>query len=158
LAAAVGEDKRVRSTTTTMNDQIAATLRQERVVAWLSGALGVIALVLSAVGLYGVTRYSVESRRRELGIRLMLGSEPARVIWLTLKRVGLLVGCGLTAGVLASLLATRYIASLLFGVQARDPLTLVSAAAVLALVGLLAACRPLRSAIRINPIDVLREG
>jgi predicted lysophospholipase L1 biosynthesis ABC-type transport system permease subunit len=158
VAAAIGEDTRVRSITTTMSDQIAATLRQERVVAWLSGALGVIALVLSAVGLYGVTRHSVESRRRELGIRLMLGSAPSGVVAITLRRVGLLVGCGLIAGVLASLLATRYISTLLFDVQPRDPLTLVLAAATLALVGLIAAWQPVRSATRIDPVDVLRQG
>jgi putative ABC transport system permease protein len=157
LAAAIGDDKRVRSVTTTMSSQIAASVRQERLVAWLSGALGALALVLSAVGLYGVTEYAIASRRRELGIRLMLGSDPARLVATTLGRVGLVVGCGLAAGVLASLLSTRYIATLLFGVKARDPLTLGLAAAVLTLVAAIAAWRPIRGATRIDPVEVLRQ-
>ena len=158
ISAAVGADSRLRSTTTTMSEQIAGTIRQERIVAWLSGALGGIALALASVGLYGVTRYSVESRRRELGIRLMLGSDPAGVVWLTLKRVALMIGGGLGAGAFLSLWATRYIATLLFGVRPKDPSTIATAIALLVIVSMLAAWRPVRRATRIDPLEVLREG
>jgi putative ABC transport system permease protein len=158
VSAAVGQDRRLRLVTTTYSDQIAGTLRQEQLVAWLSGSLGAMALALAAVGLYAVTKYSVESRRRELGIRLMLGSEAASLMWLTLKRVGLLVASGLVGGTVASLWASRFIATLLFGVEPRDLATVAAAAGLLTTVGLLAAWRPVRSATRIDPVEVFRNG
>jgi putative ABC transport system permease protein len=158
VSAAVAQDRRLRVVTTTYRDQIAGTLRQERLVAWLSGSLGGIALALAALGLYAVTMYSVQARRHELGIRLMLGSAANGLVWLTLKRVGVLIGSGLVGGTIATLWACRFIATLLFGVQPRDLGTVAAAAALLTLVGLIAAWRPVRSATRIDPVEVLRHG
>ena len=156
VSAAVGEDRRFRLVTTTYAAQVAGSLRQERLVASLSGSLGLIALVLAAVGLYGVTRHTVQSRRRELGIRLMLGSDPPAIAWLTLRRVAGLVGAGLAAGTILSFLSSHFIAGLLFAVQPHDFPTLAGAAVLLTMSGGLAAWRPLRQAARIDPVEVLR--
>jgi ABC-type antimicrobial peptide transport system permease subunit len=123
----------------------------------LSGFLGALALLLAGLGLYGVMSYAVSRRRMELGIRLALGAAPRAVVRLVLTRVGLLVGAGVVAGAAASLWLARFVAPLLYGLQPRDPVTLLAAALTLAAVGALAAWLPARRASRIDPAVVLRE-
>ncbi|MBZ5557808.1 MAG: ABC transporter permease [Acidobacteriia bacterium] len=137
-------------------DQVDASLTQERVVAQLSGFFGALALLLAGLGLYGVTAYAVSRRRREIGIRVALGAAPAGVVRLVLSRVTMLVGLGVVIGTGVSLWASRYVASLLYGLQPRDPATLSGAVVVLAVVGGLAAWLPARRASRIDPAVVLR--
>ncbi len=91
----------------------------------LSGFLGALALLLAGLGLYGVMSYAVSRRRTELGIRLALGAAPRAVVRLVLARVGLLVGAGVVAGAAASLWLSRFVAPLLYGLQPRDPVTLL---------------------------------
>lgn len=142
-----------------MRDFERATMAQERLVAGLSGAFGVLALVLASIGLYGVTSYSVNRRRGEIGIRMALGAGPGRVIRLILTRVGWLVALGVVLGATLSVWASRFIAtSLLFGIESRDPSTLITAAVVLITVGILAGWLPARRAGRIDPTTVLRES
>jgi putative ABC transport system permease protein len=139
-------------------DQVNAALVQERVVAMLSGFFGGLALLLSALGLYGVTSYAVSRRRTEIGIRMALGAAPAGVVRLVLRRVVMLVAIGVIVGAAVSLWAAHLVTTLLFGLQPRDPATLAAAIAVLAVIGALAGWLPARRASRIDPARVLREG
>ncbi len=136
---------------------VAAALRQERLVAMLASIFGSIALLLSAIGLYGVTSYSVIRRRVEIGIRLALGAEPRAAVRLVLRRALFVIGAGLAAGTAMSVWLSRYIAPLLYGVQPHSPAALVAAAVTLAGVGLASAWLPARRAAHVDPAIVLRE-
>jgi len=139
-------------------DQVNASLTQERLVATLSGFFGGLALLLAGLGLYGVTAYAVSRRRTEIGIRMALGAAPSGVIWLVLSRVTVLVGIGVVVGAGVSVWASQFVASLLYGLQPRDPVTLVGSAVTLAAVGALAGWLPARRASRIDPAEVLRDS
>jgi putative ABC transport system permease protein len=139
-------------------EQVNNSLIQERVVAMMSGFFGGLALLLAGLGLYGVTSYAVNRRRTELGIRLALGAGPGGVIRLVLRRVAILVSLGVILGSAVSLWVGRFVTTLLYGLQPRDPLTLAGAAVVLVLIGVLAGWLPARRASRIDPARVLREG
>jgi len=141
-----------------LDEQVSGLAVSERIVAMLSGFFGALALLLASVGLYGVTSYGVNSRRTEIGIRIALGADTSSVVLLILRRVALLVGLGIAAGALVSLWASKYVGSMLYGLDARDPLTFAGAAVTLALVGALAAWLPARRATRIDPCEVLRES
>jgi predicted permease len=140
----------------TLRDQVDASLTQERLIAMLSGFFAGLALLLAGVGVYGVTAHAVNRRRPEIGVRIALGSAPGAVVRLVLRRVMLLVGLGSLFGGVASFWAARFVGSLLFGVEARDPATLAAAAGVLVVTGLLAGAVPAWRASRVNPTTVLR--
>ena len=135
-----------------------AALSRERLVARLSGFFGVLALLLAALGLYGVTSYSVSRRHTELGIRMALGTTPAAVVRIVLSRVALLVGSGLAVGVVVSWWASRFAGALLYGLEPRDLPTLGGAVLVLSGVAGVAAWLPARRAARIDPASVLRDA
>jgi predicted permease len=163
LARAVGDriarvNQDIGVTFMPLKQQVGAALVQERITAMLSGSFGALALLLSAVGLYGVTAYAVNRRRTEIGIRMAIGAAPARVIRLVLARVTILLSLGLVIGVSASVWAARFVAALLYGLEPRDPVTIVSAAAILGLVGAFAGWLPAYRASRIDPAEVLREA
>jgi predicted permease len=139
-------------------DQVNAAITQERVVATLSGFFGALALLLAALGLYGITAYAVSRRNIELGIRMALGTSPAGVVRLVLSRVALLVGGGIAAGSVVALWAVSFVGSLLFGVDPRDPVTIVAAVGVLTVTAAVAGWIPARRAARIDPAQVLRDG
>ena len=141
-----------------LSDQVAGTLTQERLVANLSTFFGALALLLAALGLYGVTSYAVNRRRAEIGIRMALGANGSDVVRLVLGRVALLVAIGIATGAAMSLWASRFVEALLYGLEPRDPSTFIAAALVLAGVGLLAGGLPAWRATRIDPTTVLREG
>jgi putative ABC transport system permease protein len=141
-----------------LSDNVEAALQQERLVALLSGFFGALALLLSALGLYGVTSYAVMRRRAEIGVRIALGAAPARVVRLVLRRTLVLVVVGTCAGAAASVWASQFVSPLLFGVQPRDADTLLSAIIVLALIAAIAGWVPARSASRLDPARILREG
>ena len=131
-------------------------LVQERLVATLSGFFGALALLLSALGLYGITAYAVSQRRTELGIRLAVGASPNGVMRLVLGRSALLVGGGLAVGAAASWWLARFVDALVYGAPARDPATAAAAAAGLVTIGTLAAWLPARRVARLDPARVLR--
>jgi len=158
VAAITKVDPTLLLTVRTVRDQVDAALTQERLVAMLAGFFGVLALLLAGIGVYGVTAYGVHRRRTELGLRMALGAAPAGVLRLVLRRVALLTGLGVLAGGAASFWAARFIGSLLYGLEPRDPSTFAAAAAVLALVGLLAGAIPAWRAARVDPSVVLRRG
>jgi putative ABC transport system permease protein len=159
VAAAIGDVNRDLSLTfRPLSDQVNASVIQERLVAMLSGFFGALALLLAGLGLYGVTSYAVSRRRTEIGIRMALGAEPAGVVRLVLRRVAVLVGMGIIAGAGASLWASRFVATLLYGTKPWDVSTLTAGIVVLAAIGALAGFLPARRASRIDPARVLREG
>jgi putative ABC transport system permease protein len=137
-------------------DQLRATVVQERLVAMLSGFFGVLAMLLAALGLYGVTSYSVSRRRPEIAVRMALGASTAGVVRLVLRSVAALVTIGAAIGFGLSLWAAKFVGALLFGVDARDPLTLAGAASVLVAVGLFAGWLPARGASRQSPTTALK--
>ncbi len=133
------------------------TLVVERVMANVSSAFAVLALLIASVGLYGLIAHNAARRTKEIGIRMALGASSASVQWMVLRRSLLLVGLGLAAGVPLSLVVTRSIASMLFGLSPADPATIVTAVLVL-LVAALAACYlPARRAARVDPMTALRH-
>src|SRR5712691_898397 len=136
-------------------DQVNESLAQDRLVAMLSGFFGALALLLAALGLYGVTAYAVARRRTEIGIRMVLGAAPAGVVRLVLSHVLLLVGLGVLAGASLSLWTSKFVATLLYGLEPRDPATLAGAAVLLAAVGGLSGWLPAYRASRIDPAQVL---
>ena len=141
-----------------LSDSVDAARNQERLVAVLAGSFGIIGLLLAGLGLYGITAYAVAVRRSEIGIRIALGAVAGRMIQLVLVRVAILVATGTVAGIALSLWLSRFVASLLYGVQPHDTATLLGAFIVLASVALVAGAIPARKAARTNPATVLRES
>jgi putative ABC transport system permease protein len=157
VAAAIGTERpELALTFHTLDDQIDASLVQERVLAMVAGAFGVVALLLAGLGLYGVTAYAVSRRRMEIGIRMALGAAPGNVVRLVISRIVLLVAAGVLVGAVLSWWASRFVATLLYGLQPHDPTTLVGAALVLGAVALIAGWLPARRAARIDPAVALR--
>jgi ABC-type antimicrobial peptide transport system permease subunit len=140
-----------------LNAEVDAALAQDHLVAVLSGFFGGLALLLAGLGLYGVTSYAVNRRRIELGIRMALGASPGAVVRIVLRRVAVLVGAGVIAGALVTVWASRFAKTLLYGVQPRDPATLVASVLVLTAVATCAAALPAWRASRIDPAVTLRE-
>jgi predicted permease len=133
------------------------TLVQERLMASLSAAFGILAGVLAAIGLYGVMSYLVARRRNEIGIRMALGASRAEIISMMLRESGILLGAGLITGTALSLASTRAVATLLFGLKPTDIGTQLTAAGLLAIVALAASYVPARRAARLDPNTALRE-
>ncbi|HEY8550370.1 MAG TPA: ABC transporter permease [Vicinamibacterales bacterium] len=141
-----------------MTQVIGGALAQERLIAMLSGFFGALALLLAGMGLYAVTSYGVTRRRAEIGVRIALGARTADVVRLVAGRAGLHVAIGVAIGATIAAWAAQFVASLLYGLEARDPLTIGGAAVVLMTTGAVAAWLPARRAARIDPARVLRES
>ena len=140
----------------TIDQQLDRSMRTERTFATLSSTFGVLALVLSAVGLYGVMAHAVSRRTRELGIRVALGARPRRIVRLVLGEAGLLVALGAGVGLLCALFTGRAIRGLLFGVAPGDAASVAAALVLLIIVAGLSAWIPARRASRVDPIAALR--
>jgi predicted permease len=140
----------------TVQGQLDETLLSDRLTALLSAGFGLLATLLASIGLYGVMAFVVVRRTKEIGVRLALGAQPGVVVWLVMREVLTLLVIGLAVGVPAALGAARYVATLLYGIQPRDPAIAFGTVAVLALVALAAGLIPARKASRIDPILALR--
>jgi predicted permease len=140
----------------TLREHVGQVLGKEKLVAALLSGFAALALLLASFGLFGVLSYAAESRRREIGVRIALGAEPADILRLVTSQGARVVALGLAAGALAALAASRVLAHLLFGVSPQDPLTLAAVAFVLAASALLASAVPAWRASRVDPITALR--
>ena len=140
----------------TMQQQVDLSFDQERAVASLAGLFGIVALVLAAIGLYGVTAYTVAQRTNEIGIRMALGADRAKVVQLILRGAFVRVLVGLLLGLPLAVGAGRLISAQLYGVSSWDPLALAVAAGALALCSFFAAIIPAIRAASISPMTALR--
>jgi predicted permease len=141
----------------TLQDQVSLSFAQQRAVASLAGLFGIVALLLAAVGLYGVTAYSVAQRTNEIGIRMALGASRTNVVRLVLRGASFRVLLGLGFGIPLAIGAGRLISAQLYGVSSWDPFALAVAAATLALSAFFAAVIPARRAASIAPMEALRN-
>jgi ABC-type antimicrobial peptide transport system permease subunit len=139
-----------------MRQQVQLTFDQERAVASLAGLFGVVALLLAAVGLYGVTAYTVAQRTNEIGIRMALGADRGSVVRYVLRGALIRVAIGLALGVPLAIGAGRMIANQLYQISFWDPLALAAAAGALAICALAAALIPATVASSIDPMTALR--
>jgi putative ABC transport system permease protein len=137
--------------------QIQSSVIRPRLLAALGGGFGAIAGLLAALGIYGLLSYSVEMRRREIGIRMALGADRRRVAAVILREAGWLLGLGSAAGLALTLASGRAVASLLYGLPPNDPTTLAATVATLVTIGLIAAYMPARRAAAVDPLTVIRQ-
>ncbi len=139
-----------------MDDVVDGSLAEPRLVALLVVAFGIVALVLAAVGLYGVIASAVRDRTHEIGVRMALGATPKRIRDSVLRQTLIITCAGAAAGLLGAVTVTRLLRALLFGVSPTDPITLASACVVLLAAGAVAAYVPARRATRVDPVRALR--
>jgi hypothetical protein len=141
----------------TMNDVIAAAIWRPRFSTWVLSVISGLALLLMSAGVYGVIAYTAGLRAREIGIRVALGASPGKVAVVILSDALIPVGIGLGLSIVAALLLHRLLSSLLYEISATDPLTYVSSAAVLLVVGILASAGPAWKASTADPLQALRS-
>jgi predicted permease len=140
----------------TFRDQVDLSLFPSRVAAWTLGGFGVLALLLAAIGIYGVVSYSVAQRTREIGVRMALGAKEKDVLRLVLGEGALVIVVGLVVGLALAFAATRVVAGFLYGVGATDPLTFAGVPLLLGIVALGASYLPARRATKVDPNEALR--
>ena len=143
--------------TQTLDQRVEKSLVSRRSPVLLSLTFGVVALCLSAIGIYGVLAYLVTQRRREIGIRIALGSSGRAIFDLILREGLMLIGAGFVLGAIGAIALRRSLESQLFGVSAADPAVLIAVTAVLAVVAIAACALPARRATKIDPIVALSE-
>jgi macrolide transport system ATP-binding/permease protein len=153
---AVTIDPALRVSVTRIEDSLAFQMAPFRAIAWLSGVLGMLALLLASVGLYGVMSFVVTQRTREIGIRVALGAKPQDVVRMFLFQGLRLTAIGVLCGVAGGALIARLLAAVLIDLSALDPLTFGSVAIFLTVVALLAILIPARRATRVDPLVALR--
>jgi putative ABC transport system permease protein len=145
------------STVRTMDQWVSSNAAQPRLNSVLLGVFAFVALLIAAIGIYGVISYSVTQRTREIGVRMALGA-PRRDVLRMIVGEGMRMGiAGIAAGLAGAVAVSRALSSMLFGVQARDPLTFASVATILVAIVLAACYLPARRATAIDPVIALRE-
>ncbi len=140
----------------TLANQLDRQLAPRRFQAWLVTAFSLVAALLAGIGIYGVIYYSVEQRKREIGLRIALGAQPSAVLRMIVHQALSLASAGLVIGLFAAALLTQLMAAMLFGVKAADPATLGAAAALLLGTAVIASWIPARRASKVDPLDALR--
>jgi ABC-type antimicrobial peptide transport system permease subunit len=139
-----------------MDQQVASTFSSERIFAQLTGAFGFLALILAAIGVYGIMAYNVARRTSEIGIRTALGAQRSQILSMILRESSSLAFFGVVLGIASALALAHFIQSMLYDLTPTDPVTLVTAAALLFLVAVFAALGPALRATRIDPTTALR--
>jgi len=139
----------------TMDEVVRESVQVTHLALWLLGLFAATALVLAAIGIYGVMSYSVRQRMREIGTRVALGATPASILWLVLSQGSRVAVTGTAIGVIIALAAGRVLRGLLFSTTPGDPLVLSAAAALLLATALLACYFPARRATRVDPVSTL---
>ena len=145
------------SDTATMEDMVARSLEQPRSLSLLVGGFAIVALVLSAIGIYGVMAYYVQQHTKDISIRLALGGSPRDVLRLVVGQGMQVVATGVIVGMVVAFVGTRLMSTVLFGVGATDAVTFAAAGTFLLAVALLACFVPARRATRLQPASVLRN-
>jgi len=146
------------ATPATLADQIARQTAPRRVTFLLTGAFALTAIVLAALGIFGVMSYTVVQRTQEIGVRMALGADGRMILRWIMAYGGMAIGLGLLAGIALTFTTSRVLSSLLAGVDSLDPFVIAAAAGVLALTGALACLLPALRATRVSPVEALREG
>jgi predicted permease len=141
----------------TQNEQIEASISQERLFATLTASFGVLALILACIGIYGIMAYNVARRTNEIGVRMALGARARQVLFIILRESFWLAILGITSGLIAAITLTRFIGSMLYGLKPSDPTTLIAATLILLTIAIAAAYGPARRASRIDPMQALRH-
>ncbi len=145
------------SDVSTQSRVIDQTISQERTFAGLCGCFAALALLIAGIGLYGNVAYSVARRTGEIGIRMALGAESRRIVWMVLREIVILTAVGLGVGLAVAYSLTHFVASFLFGIKPHDPMALSVSVLVLAAAAILAGYAPARRASRIDPMAALRH-
>jgi ABC-type antimicrobial peptide transport system permease subunit len=140
----------------TIQDQVASLISNDELISKLTTLFSLLALLLAAIGLYGVMSYNVVQRTTEIGVRIALGAQLGGVLWMILKESLVLLGIGVALGLPLAFVATRSIKSQLFGLSAIDPLTFATAIAVVSGMTILATWLPARRAAKVDPLTALR--
>jgi putative ABC transport system permease protein len=140
----------------TLDEAVALGLTPQRVIASVSGVLGLVGLTLAAIGIYGVTAYAVTRRTREIGIRIALGARQSDVVAMVMGEALWLTLIGSAVGLLLAAAISRVIAGFLFGLPPIDPVTFTAATVLFVAIGMAACGMPVRRAARIDPADALR--
>ena len=140
-----------------MDQLLGNAIARQRLTAVLLMGFALLALLLAAVGIFGVMSYSVACRRREIGIRIALGAHPRDVVRLVIGQGMLITVAGIAAGVGVAVAASRLTGSLLYGVSPTDPATFIAVSALLAVVAFVACALPARRATRVDPVVALRS-
>ena len=151
-----GLDPSIRIGTSVLKTQVREGLARERLLAWLSGFFGVLAVVLVMVGLYGLVSYTTLLRRNELGVRLALGAQRGNILWLVLRQGLNLAAVGVIFGLGGALGLTRFLGTLLFDLKPTDSATLIATSLLLVAVASLASWLPARRAAKTEPMEALR--
>ena len=146
------------SSVQTLEEQVAGTVSQPRFSMLLLTLFAALALVLAAIGIYGVISYSVALRTQEIGVRIALGARPRDVVGMVMRQVFAITGLGIAIGSAGAFAAGSLLTSLLFGVHPSDPVTFAAVSIVLAGVAVVAAAVPARRAARLDPVSALRES
>jgi ABC-type antimicrobial peptide transport system permease subunit len=141
----------------TIRSQLDSTLLTERLLSGLSTAFGGLALVLAAIGLYGLLNYRIGQQRQSIGVRMALGASPSSITYGVLRQSGLIVLAGFLAGLPFAFVAARMADSMLWGVKSSDPTIYIIAVALLVIVGFASAYVPARRASAIEPAVALRH-
>jgi ABC-type antimicrobial peptide transport system permease subunit len=141
-----------------LEDEFRRSLVEERTMVRFVGGLSAIALLLAAVGLYGVMAYATRQRTTEIGVRLALGATPTSILNMVVRRGLWLIMMGAAFGLVGAFVAVRFVRVLLFGVEPTDPVTWIAVSTLLMFVGLLACAIPARRAMRIDPAAALRSS
>ena len=141
----------------TMDARVSAAVARPRLQANVLTAFAVIAILLAALGIYGVMSYAVSQRAKEIGIRLALGATRHQVVGLVLRRSVLLTVAGVTIGLIVALALARFLRTLLFEVSTSDPAVFVSIVLLLSMTAVIAAWVPARRAARLDPVSTLRS-
>ena len=144
------------SSVTTLDDQVSASISNQRLVAELSAFFGLLAVSLACIGIYGLMSYAVTRRTHEIGLRMALGAERGRVLWQIMREILLLVLAGVAIGLPVALACDRWIASMLFGLRSTDAMSFAGAAVLLLVVAAIAGYLPARRASLIDPMVALR--
>jgi putative ABC transport system permease protein len=140
----------------TMEEVLSESLARQRFSTLLLGVFGGLALVLAAVGIYGVMSYTVTQRRHEIGIRMALGARAGVVLWMVMREILTLILIGIALGLPAAIAATQWISSMLFGLTPTDPLTIMFATLFMITVATFAGYLPARRASQVDPMVALR--